>query len=538
MGATFAKETIRESGKLLAEETRARNSVCLLAPTINIQRSPLGGRAFESFSEDPTLSGTIAAAYVDGLQSAGVSATIKHFVGNDQEHERMGEDSIIDERALREIYLRPFQIAQKHASPWAYMTAYNKLNGTHASENKWLLQELLRKEWGFKGLVMSDWYGTYSVSESINAGLNLEMPGATIWRNPKLVNHLIGAHKIDTRQIDIVAGQVLTWVQKLVKLNPDLVYAPPSDARTRYEDKESDAKLLRKVGGESIVLLKNEKNVLPVKSKKVAIIGPNAKDKVITGGGSAQLKAAWIVTPYQGLDEGKPEGTELIYSVGARTAKFLPILDENFTTLDGKPGFNVSHYPLTPEGKPFEKPTDSAVRDDSNLFMGDYQPPEFGGRPWITIVEAIFTAPFDGEYEFGLAVTGTGTLHLDDTLVVDNTKDQKRDSSYFGNGTAENRGRFKVQKGKVCPVPSDQKVPFADNRNTSSASSTMRARTRMPLQWTRLLPLSDSALVLVRSSTTTRRSRTPSPPPRTLRLQSSWLVSMPTGSLRVTTVQT
>jgi beta-glucosidase len=151
IGASFDTDLVAEAGALLAAETKARHAVCLLAPTINIQRSPVGGRAFESFSEDPTHSGLIAAAYVNGLQAQGVSATIKHFVANDQEHERMGEDSIVAERPLREIYLRPFQIAQKLAKPWAYMTSYNKLNGTHCNENKWLLDTLLRKEWKHEG---------------------------------------------------------------------------------------------------------------------------------------------------------------------------------------------------------------------------------------------------------------------------------------------------------------------------------------------------------------------------------------------------
>lgn len=157
LGATFSHDHLQKAGRLLAEEAKARGAVCLLAPTINIQRSPLGGRAFESYSEDPTLAGQLAADYVNGLQEGGVSATIKHFVGNDQEHERMGEDSIISERSLREVYLRPFQIAQERSNPWAYMTSYNKVNGTHVSESARLLREVLRKEWGHTGLIMSDW---------------------------------------------------------------------------------------------------------------------------------------------------------------------------------------------------------------------------------------------------------------------------------------------------------------------------------------------------------------------------------------------
>lgn len=170
---------MHELGLLLAKETKARKSVCLLAPTINIPSSPLGGRVFEQFSEDPTLSGYLAAAYINGLQEGGVSPTFKHFVGNDQEHERNGADSVIPARALREVYLRPFQIAQRLSKPWAYMTSYNKLNGAHCSENEWLLNTVLKKEWGFDkdGFIMSDWWGTYSIDLAIKNGLSLEMPG-------------------------------------------------------------------------------------------------------------------------------------------------------------------------------------------------------------------------------------------------------------------------------------------------------------------------------------------------------------------------
>ena len=420
----------------------------MLAPTINIQRSPLGGRAFESFSEDPTLSGLIAASYINGLQGEGVSATIKHFVGNDQEHERMGEDSVISQRALREVYLRPFQIAQKLSTPWAYMTSYNKVNGTHVSEHQQLLGDILRKEWKHDGLVMSDWYGTYSVSESINAGLDLEMPGPARWHEPGLVAHLINAHKIDPRTIDRNAASVLRWGQKLAKLNPDIVYAAPSEEKTRYDEKEADAKILRRVGAEGIVVLKNENSVLPVTGKKVAVIGPNAKAKVLTGGGSAQLRSAWSSTPWQGLSENKPSDVELSYSLGCAGAKFLPILDENFTTVDGKKGFNLSHYPIE-NGKQASKSGYDEVWDTSDMFLADFAPPGLGSQ-WFTELKSLFTSPIDGEYEFGLTVTGQGWVWVDDQLVVDNSKDQKRGEAYFGNGTTEVKGSVKVQKGKVC----------------------------------------------------------------------------------------
>ena len=157
LAATWDTELVKEGGALQGAEAKAKGAHVILGPTANMQRSPLGGRGFESFSEDPYLAGAMGAATVNGIQSTGVSATIKHYVANDQEHERQSVDSIVSERALREIYLMPFMITQRDASPWCYMTAYNRVNGIHASENPRLIQEILRKEWGFDGMVMSDW---------------------------------------------------------------------------------------------------------------------------------------------------------------------------------------------------------------------------------------------------------------------------------------------------------------------------------------------------------------------------------------------
>jgi beta-glucosidase len=158
LAATWDTELIKKGGALQGAEAKAKGATVILGPTVNMQRSPLGGRGFESFSEDPVLAGAMGAATVNGIQSTGVGATIKHFVANDQEHERQAVNSIVSQRALREIYLMPFMIAQRDAKPWCYMTAYNRVNGTHASENPALLSDILRKEWGFDGMVMSDWY--------------------------------------------------------------------------------------------------------------------------------------------------------------------------------------------------------------------------------------------------------------------------------------------------------------------------------------------------------------------------------------------
>ncbi|TYJ51625.1 hypothetical protein B9479_007795 [Cryptococcus floricola] len=483
LASTFSLPLLHSAGQLLALEALARNATALLAPTINIARSPLGGRAFESFSEDPTLAGQLAGAYVRGLQEGsgkgeglgegGVGAVIKHFVGNDQEHERMGEDSLISPRALREIYLRPFQLALHLSSPSAFMTAYNKLNGTHCSENEWLLEEVLRKEWGFEGLVMSDWYGTYSVSESINAGMNLEMPGPARWRAEGLVQHLLNAHKIDPRQLDKVAGGVLKWVQKLARANEELVYSPASPEKTRRESQEQDAKFLRQLAGDGIVLLKNEGSILPIqpptstKPKTIAVIGPNAKAKVLTGGGSATLRSSWSSSPWEGLFTNSPEGIELSHAQGAFTGKFLPTLDASFTCPDGSPGFQLSHFSLSSSGDREEEPTFVEKWDDSNMFLADFSPPNLS-RDYITQLDAIWTPEEEGEYEFGLSVTGKGWVWVDGELVVDVSKPVKRGSAFFGSGSVEVKGKVKVEKGKryAFKMIHDTRPPATNDANT------------------------------------------------------------------------
>lgn len=262
----------------MGKEAIAKGAHVLLGPTINMQRGPLGGRGFESIGEDPVLAGLGAAAIIKGVQELGVVATIKHFVCNDQEHERNLVDSIITERALREIYLMPFQIAVRDSYPKAFMTAYNKVNGTHVSENAKILQDTLRTEWGWKGLVMSDWYdlsrtndwysrltlirfGTYSTSEAINAGLDLEMPGPTRYRGTA-AEHAFTCNKFGPTSLDDRAREVLDLVKECA------ASGIPENAEEKTADTPETAALLRRLASESIVLMKNEGDVLPFRKEK------------------------------------------------------------------------------------------------------------------------------------------------------------------------------------------------------------------------------------------------------------------------------
>src|SRR5512136_1787062 len=180
LGATWDPELVERVGKALADEVKSKGAHILLAPTVNIHRSPIAGRNFECFSEDPYLTSRLATAYIVGLQSQGVGACIKHFVCNDSEFERQSISSQVSERPLREIYLRPFQLAIREARPWAVMSSYNRVNGTFASENDYTLLDILKGEWGFDGIVISDWYGTYTPNVP-QGGLDLEMPGPARW---------------------------------------------------------------------------------------------------------------------------------------------------------------------------------------------------------------------------------------------------------------------------------------------------------------------------------------------------------------------
>lgn len=341
IGATFDIDLVTRLGRLLSDEAHAKGAHVLLGPTINIQRGPLGGRGFESYSEDPLLSGILAGHYVRGLQESGVSATLKHFVCNDLESERMAINALVTDRALREIYLLPFMIAIELGKPRAVMTAYNQVNGCHAAENKKLLQDILRGEWGWDGLVMSDWFDTYSTSEAINAGLDLEMPGLTRWRGGALA-HAVMSNKVKMSALDSAVRNVL----KLVNYGLENTSIPPNASETQANTPEHVA-LLRETAAKSLVLLKNDRNILPFdKNKKIAVIGPNANIATYCGGGSAGLRAYRTVTPLEGI---KSAASHVAFSQGAYGHQSLPLLGKSLKTPDGKQkGFVLRIYNDSP----------------------------------------------------------------------------------------------------------------------------------------------------------------------------------------------
>ena len=264
----------------------------MLAPTVNLHRSPLAGRNFECYSEDPLLSGRLAAAYVRGVQSNGVFATVKHFVGNDAEFERGTINSVIDERALRELYLLPFEMAIREGGALAIMTAYNRLNGRWLTQQPQFLLDILREEWGFEGLVMTDWFAVAETATSLGAGLDLEMPGPGRALGPNVVAAVRGG-EVAEADLDAAVFRLLFALDRIGVLD---VPEPAQDLKV--PDAES-LLLLRQAAAESMVLLSND-GLLPLPltaSHRIAVIGPHAIAPSTMGGGSAQVTPYRITTP-------------------------------------------------------------------------------------------------------------------------------------------------------------------------------------------------------------------------------------------------
>ncbi|KAF7296605.1 Glycoside hydrolase family 3 protein [Mycena chlorophos] len=452
LGATWDPALVRQVGlKLLAPEAKLRGASIVLAPTCNIQRNPLGGRSFESFSEDPYLSGLITAAYINGVQEGGIGATIKHFVGNDKEYDRMAYDSIMSERALREVYLMPFMLAQKFAKPWAYMTAYNRLNGTHMSENPAILQKILRDEWKSDAMVMSDWFGVYSVDLAVKAGLDLEMPGVNKWRSLDLMNRSIASRKLTQRVVKQRATKVLELVKKCAIGAPEVL---DGDGLERTFESDEDKALMRAVAAQSIVLLKNDKGLLPLdasKLKKVAIVGPNAKAKVLSGGGSAALRPSYFISPYQGIVDALSANPDIhvTYSEGARAYLTSPSLDDELYTEEGLPGWTASWHAHESDESMVALADPYKVEriDETRMFISTSHPDGITTRYTLKLRGHLLPRAKDTAFEFGLLSAGRAKLFVDGELLIDNWTRQRRGDAFFGTGSEEEYGVFNLKAG-------------------------------------------------------------------------------------------
>lgn len=341
LAATWNRELIAQVAAAMGREAIAYDVDVLLAPGVNIQRTPLGGRNFEYYSEDPHLSSEVGVAFVDGVQSEGVGTSLKHYVANNQEHERMRTSANVSERALREIYLASFEAVVKRANPWTVMGAYNRVNGTYACEHDELLNKVLKDEWGFDGVVVSDWTGTRSTIGAANGGLDLEMPGPAFHFGKKLLA-AVEAGDVSTATIDDHARRVLRLIARcgLLDGNRKSTGAELSSDRHRQ--------IARAASAESVVLLKNEGGLLPLsKSGSIAVIGALADYPAIQGGGSSQVSADRIVSPLEGLNEALGDDASIVFARGVDPEPRPPILDGRLLSpdADGKgQGLKVRYF--------------------------------------------------------------------------------------------------------------------------------------------------------------------------------------------------
>jgi beta-glucosidase len=417
LGATWNPDLVREVGVALAQEVKSKGAHVSLAPTINIHRTQTNGRNFECYSEDPILTANLAVAMIEGLQSEGIAATPKHFVGNESEIERTTMSSEIDERTLREVYLVPFEAAVKRARTWALMSSYNRLGGTFTAENHWLLTKVLRGDWGFDGLVMSDWFGSQSTAPTLNAGMDLEMPGPTRDRGAKALA-AVDAGDVAPETIRERAKNVLRLMARTGALDDHRPHQEHADNRPEHRA------LIRRAGAEGMVLLTND-GVLPLASPKViAVIGPNAKVAQIMGGGSAQLNAHYRVSPWDGLVAALGEGA-LTHAHGCDNAKFQP-------TLPGP--LHMSLFAnRTLSGEPVAEDTLSEAQSFwFGMLKGGVDASNFSAR-----LRTTFTAPKSGVWRLGVRAAGLARVRVDGVEVLEAWQSWKRGTTFFEEGCDE-----------------------------------------------------------------------------------------------------
>ncbi|WP_246842999.1 glycoside hydrolase family 3 C-terminal domain-containing protein [Allokutzneria sp. NRRL B-24872] len=402
LAATWDEELVRRLGAVLAAQARRKGVDVLLAPTINLHRSPVTGRHFECFSEDPVLTARIGVAFIEGVQSGGVAATAKHYVANDSETDRMTLDARVDERVLRELYLAPFEAAVE-AGVWVVMAAYNAVNGTTMTENP-LLAEPLKGAWGFDGVVVSDWGAVRSVAASANAPQDLVMPGPRSHWNLGLAEAV--------RSGEVPESALDEKIRRLLRL-AERVSGPSSS------ESHDDRDLLREAVTASTVLLRNEDGLLPLSTvERVAVIGPNAAAVRFQGGGSAEVYPAAVVSPVDGLRAALDGVAEVVHSPGVRTTtKPTPLHRGNAThPVTGEPGVLVRILDA-----------DGAELLSEHRLTGRLPEPGRAEGERIAELQAVLHPDVSGDWELSFGAWGPVSLVVDGKTVIDEVIDVDTD---------------------------------------------------------------------------------------------------------------
>jgi beta-glucosidase len=414
MAASWNTELIERVGAALGKETHAMGCDVLLGPCVNIVRHPLAGRNFEAYSEDPYLAGRIGTAWVKGVQSEGVGASLKHFACNNQEIERGRGNSVVDERSLREIYLAQFETVVKEADPWTVMCSYNRINGDYASQNHHLLKEILKGEWGYRGAVISDWGANHTIVDSVQNGLDLEMPGPAKYYG-NLLAEAVQNWQIDESAVDDAARRMLRMIVRSGRMGGKVAAGAANTPAHQG--------LARELAEEAITLLKNDGNLLPIipgQVHTIAVIGPNAASAPISGGGSSQVEPPTRSMPLAALQAALAGRAEVRYEQGCENLVDLPLVNMNLLSTGDAHGL---------KGEYFANPTLDGQPDVTRVdTLADYWWYGSGPAEGISIERfaarwtGTLTVPETGQYTFKLTNTASACLSLDGKALIDHRR--------------------------------------------------------------------------------------------------------------------
>lgn len=489
VGASWDVHLALQLGVLLGREARRKAVHVVLAPTVNLHRTPIGGRTFECLSEDPELSAQLASAIVRGVQSQEVAVTVKHFAANDTEVDRMTVDALVDETVLREFYLRPFESTVIDAGAWGVMSSYNRVNGHHAANNRELLHEILRVDWGFDGFVVSDWFGAHDTVESIRAGLDIPMPGPSTIYGKKLLKAaeqgVVAEAEIDAR--------VETVLRLIERTRADEF--PASSVEITVDD-EYEREIVRNAAVAGTVMVRNVANALPLEPGSVdsiAVVGPNARATRTQGGGSSGMQAMQTSTILDGL-RARYGDHVVSWRRGTSIDKLAPVVEaERMRTPEGAFGWCVDYFDRDEVNS---TPRYSTITDRSVLTFFGAAPQGVDPFDFTVVVTGEFIPEVDGTHDVSLVITGMGSLSVNGQVVVDDPLGQlPRSREYFGFGSEEQVHGIPMKKG----VP----VKFEARMRTRAGFSALRIGIAEPLDTNELKDAvafaanADAAIVVV-----------------------------------------
>jgi beta-glucosidase len=454
-GSTWDPELIGRVGDLLGRETRRRTAHVLLAPAVNLHRTPIGGRTFEYFSEDPELTAALAVATVRGVQAHDVAVTVKHFVANDTEIDRHTVDVAADERVLRELYLRPFEAAVREAGAWGVMSAYNQVGGHFCAASDHLLNQVLRHEWGFDGFVVSDWYGAHDPVASANGGLDIEMPGPARVYGTKL-QEAVEQGQVEEATVDRLVRDVLVLVERTRATERS------ADEAEQSVDDPMERALCREVATAGMVLARNEGDALPLGGVRpvgsVAVIGPNARVSRTMGGGSSALHPL----PHRSILDAFVERVPgVVHELGCLVDRHTPIPPgDRLVGPDGTPGLELRFVNGTdPDGEPAHV----SRTDSTNVQFFGSVPHGVDPTSCVLTIRGAYVPATDGTHEFGAIVTGHPTIEVGGTVVTAPGQELARGDAFYGFGSAEQLASVDLRAGEAVPIDVSLRIrqPFA-----------------------------------------------------------------------------